>query len=133
MNKNRIMRNIIAEIAGFLFGAAIFWAGALISLIALAQGVSRDHDSNSMMNSSTNSYLVLCLVAIIASFLGGLVTTLMAEDKNYKPAMITGILLLIMVLAFNNYVVNANSAILYACMGLPALLGAYLILRRKSV
>ncbi|HND95658.1 MAG TPA: hypothetical protein PLH49_07850, partial [Chitinophagaceae bacterium] len=66
-------------------------------------------------------------------FLGGLVTTLMAEDKNYKPAMITGILLLIMVLAFNNYVVNANSAILYACMGLPALLGAYLILRRKSV
>ena len=133
MNKNRIMRNIIAEIAGFLIGAAIFWAGALISLIALAQGVSRDHDSNSMMNSSTNSYLVLCLVAIIASFLGGLVTTLMAEDKNYKPAMITGILLLIMVLAFNNYVVNANSAILYACMGLPALLGAYLILRRKSV
>ena len=82
MNKNRIMRNIIAEIVGFLLGAAIFWAGALISLIALAQGVSRDHDSNSMMNSSTNSYLVLCLVAIIASFLGGLVTTLMAEDKN---------------------------------------------------
>ncbi len=133
MNKNRIMRNIIAEIVGFLLGAAIFWAGALISLIALAQGVSRDHDSNSMMNSSTNSYLVLCLVAIIASFLGGLVTTLMAEDKNYKPAIITGILLVFMVLVINNYLVSVNSTILYACIGLPALLGAYMILRRKSV
>jgi len=133
MNKNRVMRNIIAEIAGFLIGAAIFWAGALISLIALAQGVSRDHDSNSMVNSSTNSYLVLCLVAIIASFLGGLVTTLMAEDKNYKPATITGILLMLMVLSFNNYMISTNSSILYVCIGLPALLGAYMILRRKSL
>ena len=128
---NNLLKNIVAILAGSVLAAALFWAGALISLIVLAQGVKRDSEPGSMISSANTNYLILCITAFVASFLGGLITTRMAADKNYRPALITGLLLVIMLVAINNFMISKESLLFYAAIFLPALLGARAVLRKK--
>lgn len=130
MDNNRLSKNLIAIFAGTFLGVALFWVGAFFSLIILAQRVNRDEELNDVMKSGNTYFVALCIISFIASFLGGLITTKLAADKTNKPALITGLLLTLMILAINNFWVSMETSILYACMLFPALLGAYIILKK---